>query len=247
MQIPSTLRGLRRPWRQFVRTITDFLLPEVCPACSGPNAGLCQACDQNLVRRRQPACPRCGEALLDRGSACGADHRDLRRLTHLVAPWRFAGTGGALVRRFKLDGDAGAGRFMVRAMVAAFRAQVPGGWRRAVVVPVPLHAARRAERGFDQAAWLASAVGQRLGFGVLVGVLVRVRATLPQGDPRVTSRSGNVEGAFTLARRGTSAVSARRVVLVDDVFTSGATARACAELLLHAGASEVAVLTACRS
>ena len=247
MEIPSTLRGLRRPWRQFVRTITDFLLPEVCPACGGPHSGLCQACDQNLVRRRLPACPRCGEPLLEPGAGCAADHRDLRQLTHLVAPWRFAGTGGALVRRFKLDGDAGAGRFMVRAMVAAFRAQVAGRWRRAVVVPVPLHATRRAERGFDQAAWLANAIGQRLGFGGGVGVLVRVRPTLPQGDPRVTSRSGNVDGAFSLARRGMPAVTGRRVVLVDDVFTSGATARACAELLRSAGATEVAVLTACRS
>lgn len=247
MRVPSTLRGLRRPWRQLVRTITDLLLPDVCPACGEPKVGLCSACDQNLVRRSLPACVRCGEPVLAVGAGCLADHRDLRNLAHLVAPWRFAGTGGALVRRFKLDGDAGAGRCMARAMVTAFRTQLDSGWRRAVVVPVPLHAGRRAQRGFDQAAWLAMAVAERLGTRVCVGAMARVRPTLPQGDPRVTSRSQNVEGAFALARSGVSAVAGRRVVLVDDVFTSGATARACAELLRAGGAIEVAVLTACRS
>jgi predicted amidophosphoribosyltransferase len=113
------------------------------------------------------------------------------------------------------------------------------------LVPAPLHAARRRERGFDQAEWLARAVAARLGLDVACGVLARRRATLPQGDPRVTSRSANVEGAFAVVRL--RAVAGRSVVLVDDVLTSGATARACAEQLLAAGARDVSVLTACRS
>ena len=85
----------------------------------------------------------------------------------------------------------------------------------------------------------------RLQMPVFDGVLVRQRATLPQGDPRVTSREGNVEGAFVVRRP--RRIAGRRIVLVDDVFTSGATGRACAGLLREAGAAEVAMATACRS
>lgn len=79
----------------------------------------------------------------------------------------------------------------------------------------------------------------------MLRALQRVRATLPQGDPRVGSRERNIAQAFSVcSRRG---LGGARVVLVDDVFTSGATARACARLLREAGAREVALVTACKS
>jgi predicted amidophosphoribosyltransferase len=110
---------------------------------------------------------------------------------------------------------------------------------------VPLHRSRRRVRGFDQAAWLAAALARRSGLDARPWALVRTRPTLPQGDPRVTSRRGNVEGAFTVARP--RAVRGRAVLLVDDVVTSAATARACAQVLRAAGATAVAVLSACRA
>lgn len=220
-------------------------MPPVCPACGEAAEGLCGACRLTLQRRPVPGCPRCGEPVIEAGLACGSDHRDLRLLVRHGAPMRFAGTGGALVRRFKLDADSSAGRLLARAMADTWAPWTCGNWRRALLVPVPLHRARRRERGFDQAEWLARAVGQRLGLEVAVGVLGRQRPTLPQGDPRVTSRDRNVAGAFTVVRP--LRVVGRRIVLVDDVFTSGATARCCAEVLRGAGAREVAILTACRS
>jgi ComF family protein len=244
MEIPPGWRRWRRPCRELVRAALGLLLPAVCPACGELADGLCARCDQNLVRRRSPGCPRCGERVLVSGAPCGGEHRELRLLAHLVAPWRFAGSGGALVRRFKLDGDAAAGQWLGRAMADAWRRQVGSGWRKALVVPVPLHRARRRQRGFDQAAWLAHDLARRLGFVAAVGTLRRTRATLPQGDPRVTSRERNVDGAFAAVRR---LVGQPDVVLVDDVFTSGATARACAQVLRDAGAGRVAVLTACRA
>jgi len=183
--------------------------------------------------------------VLAAGETCGRDHRELRHLQRHAAPLRFAGTGGALVRRFKLDADPAAGQWLARAMARTWAPFQLGAWRRAVLVSVPLHRARRSERGFDQAEWLAAAVGQRLDLEVASGVLARVRATLPQGDPRVLSRLANVEGAFTVARA--TPIVGRCVVLIDDVFTSGATMRSCASLLRAAGAREVAALTACRS
>ncbi len=207
--------------------------------------GLCGVCRRNLAWRAEPGCVRCGEPVLAPGERCRSDHRELSHLAFLVAPLRFRGTGGAMVRRFKLSADPAAGRWLAATMAAAFGQRVASPWTRAVFVAVPLHPRRRRRRGFDQAAWLARRVAARLGHGHEPAVLVRRRLTLPQGDPRVRSRSRNVAGAFAVVRSG--AIRGRRVVLVDDVFTSGATARACAEALRVAGAAEVAILTACRS
>jgi ComF family protein len=155
------------------------------------------------------------------------------------------GTGGALVRRFKLEGDAAAGRWLAGAMAEAWRGAGPAGFRRALLVPVPLHSRRRRRRGFDQSLWLAAELSRRLALPVATGILRRVRLTLPQGDPRVVSRERNLVGAFRLQHP--DRVAGRCVVLVDDVFTSGATARHCAGLLRAAGVPAVAMLVACRS
>ena len=129
------LRALRRPLRQLTALAVDAVLPPVCPGCGVAAERMCRVCDQNLVRRPLPGCRRCGEPVLVAGAACGADHRDLRHIALHVAPWRYCGTGGELVRRFKLAGDAGAGRAMARAMAAAWRAAAGPEWARAVLVP----------------------------------------------------------------------------------------------------------------
>jgi ComF family protein len=244
--MPSfVLRALRRPLRQLAAFAVDAVLPPVCPGCGAPSPRLCRVCDQGLVRRAVPGCRRCGEPVLVAGAACGADHRELAHLALHAAPWRYCGTGGELVRRFKLAGDAGAGGAMVRAMATAWRAAAGDDWSRAVLVPAPLHWRRLRERGFDQTAWLARRLAAALALDAACGTLRRVRATSPQGDPRVASRAAHVDGAFAPSR--SARIRGRDVVLVDDVLTSGATARACAAALRAAGARRVAVLTACRS
>ncbi len=149
------------------------------------------------------------------------------------------------MRRFKLDADAASGRWLARAMRLALQPRLVGAWSRVQFVAVPLHRSKRRRRGFDQAAWLAERLARRLGQAFVDGALLRVLPTRPQGDPLVRSRERNVEGAFTLRAR--ARLSPRPVVLVDDVCTSGATARACAEVLRAAGVEHVALLTACRS
>jgi ComF family protein len=243
--VDRILRSWRRPAREIVRAMVDLVFPAACAACGVAGEPLCDVCRRNLQHRPAPGCRRCGEPVLGDEGACGGGHEDLRNVTRIVAPLRYAGTGGGLVRRFKLDADAGAGLLLVRMMARHWAASCGSAWQRALMVPVPLHRKRRRERGFDQARWLVRALAPRLGLEPADRLLARVRETTPQGDPRVTSREANVGGAFALRRP--RQVAERSIVLVDDVFTSGATARACAALLRQAGARDVALLVACKS
>jgi ComF family protein len=113
-----------------------------------------------------------------------------------------------------------------------------------VVVPVPLHPRRRRERGFNQSGLLAQALARPSGLRVVEDALARRQDTPPQTGLSAAGRRANVAHAFVVRRR--PAVSGRIVVLVDDVLTTGATARACARALKAAGAAEVRLVTAAR-
>lgn len=148
------------------------------------------------------------------------------------------------MRRVKLERAWGALGLLGRAVARRLERQ-DRALRRVVVVPVPLAAARRRERGFNQAFELARFVGRRLAVPVLQDALVRVRETLPQGSVFVDSRRRNVEGAFALGRAGKE-LSGREALLVDDVVTSGATLRECARVLRRdAGVRAVEGIVAC--
>jgi ComF family protein len=113
-----------------------------------------------------------------------------------------------------------------------------------VVVPVPLHPRRERERGFNQSLLLAQRVGRALRCPVRADLLVRTMHTPPQTELSGDARRSNVRKAF--ATRQTGPLVGRQVILVDDVFTTGSTAEACARCLKRAGASSVVVLTVAR-
>ncbi len=243
-----------RSLRELGHGLLDCLLPPHCCACGERlveriGAGrLCRACRSNLEVLPLGGCLRCGEPAgveANGQDRCGNDHRALAGLAFAVAPFRYRGTGGALVRSLKLKGDFAALHALSVAMVEVVSVRLLGTFRRPVLVSVPMHAARRRRRGFDQAELLAEAIGRSLSLEVAKGAMVRCRETIPQGDARVASRKQNVAGAFAVARSST--LCGKSVVLVDDVMTSGATARECAAQLREAGAHTVALLTGCRA
>ena len=248
----------RRQLRRLPIDLLDLIAPTSCCVCGRSTSEVCCSGCAARLRRLPPAglgCLRCGEPLWQDGHGvrCGASHRRYTGLESVTAAFRYIGVGGDLVRRLKFARDLRAGELLARAMAAQLasirddtrRSISPRRWRRAVLVPVPLHPARRRRRGFDQSLWLADAIGARLRMEV-APVLERIRATLPQGDPRVLSRERNVAGALR-ARRRASALRGRLVVVVDDVSTSGATARAAAEALRGFEPDGVVLATAVRS
>lgn len=114
------------------------------------------------------------------------------------------------------------------------------------LVPVPLHWRRRWARRFNQSAVLAAAVSATSGVPIVANVLKRVKATAQQVGLSRTNRAANVQGAFRVPPESKAAIIDRRLVLVDDVLTSGSTAEGCARVLLRAGAANVDVLVFAR-
>ena len=190
-------------------------------------------------------CRRCGEPLPPLPAGCAGCRARRPRLQWARAPFVYRGTGGSLVRGLKFRRNTAAGVFLAHAMATHLLATEPPGLRDHVLVPIPVHRSRRRKRGFDQAVWLAERLAERLGLPLFPGALVRVRLSLPQGDPRTVSRRRNVEGAFAAGRSGPPPGS--RILLVDDVTTSGETAAECSRVLSHGGAASVALVTACRA
>nr|WP_245344412.1 ComF family protein [Asticcacaulis solisilvae] len=116
-----------------------------------------------------------------------------------------------------------------------------------IVMPVPLHASRLRERRYNQAAELARPIARRAGLIYAADALSRVRATKSQGHASARMRWDNVRGAFAVTASGRRQVAGRRVVLIDDVFTTGATLRACADALKASGARQVDTLVIARA
>ena len=233
-----------------------LLFPTPCHVCAAPLdrdrvSSLCGRCWRALERMPAAGCSRCGWPFPDAESAAGTERPLCQRcresedhftLARAVLCYRTNGTARAAILQAKHGRRLSLLRHLADLLAAEAPRQLPmAGWEG--LVPVPLHWRRRWERGFNQAEVLARAVGRRHGLPVLRRALVRVRPTpLQQGD--VEARRRNVREAFAV--RAPGVVRDRRLLLVDDVFTTGATCNACARVLLDAGAAEVGVLTLAR-
>lgn len=115
-----------------------------------------------------------------------------------------------------------------------------------MLVPVPLHYMRLVRRGFNQSVWLAAALSRRTGIPTRVDILHRRRHTPIQGGLSPDARRRNVQGAFRVPKRHHRRINQKRILLIDDVLTTGATAQACARALKSGGAANVDVLTLTR-
>jgi ComF family protein len=218
------------------------LLAPACAACANPltlptRGPVCDDCWTAISRFTPPLCDRCGDPLLSwRDPVC---HRCAGRsplISRSRAIGSYDGTLRAILHAFKYDGCRSLARGLgARLAIAA----APVLSTADVVVPVPLHRGRERARGFNQALELAAG----LGLPVL-DVLRRIRATPSQTGLPAPARRDNMRGAFALRRH--LDVAGLRVVLVDDVSTTGATIEACAEVLRAGGASDVSAATAAR-
>lgn len=235
--------------RAAFRFALDVALPPLCPSCREPlgdGAGLCASCWSKLSLIEPPYCTRLGipftydpgPGLLSMEAIANPPSYDRAR-----AAVRYDDVARALVHAFKYGDRLDLAPMMGRWMARAGRELVDGA---DALVPVPLHWRRLWARRFNQSAALAAAIGGPAEVPVLHGALNRVRATPQQVGLSKAQRADNMQGAFRVAPERKADIAGRRLVLVDDVLTSGATAEASARALLRAGAAHVDVLVFAR-
>jgi ComF family protein len=223
-------------------------LPQLCAACREPveGEGLCGACWSRLSFIAPPYCARLGIPFpFDPGPGtlsmeAIADPPPYGRARAAV---RFDETARTLVHAFKYGDRLDLAPVMGRWMANAGR-ELTGAAD--LLVPVPLHWRRQWSRRFNQSGLLADAVAKASGLPVSHRALKRRKATAQQVGLARSERAENVQGAFGVRARARHEVAGRRLVLVDDVLTSGATTEACTRALLRAGAASVDVLVFAR-
>ena len=205
----------------------------LCRAACPWNEALCPGCHADCPRLG-PACRRCGNPLPG-ADLCGSCAARPPPFTRVVAPFRYRYPVDALIRDFKYGGRLACVRFFGASLAQEVATRGPD--LPECLLPVPLHWRRVVDRGFNQSLEIARAIGARLDLPVDRHFLRSVRPTPPQVGLTAASRRRNLRGAF----RTQGVMRWKRVAVVDDVMTTGATAREISRVLLRAGIEEVEI------
>ncbi len=234
--------------RGLVGPVLAVVFPSSCPSCGrllarAAGGPVCEGCWSAITRWRTVSC-RCGLPLLPEQSACAGCSGETVPFAAGASLGPYQGVLRLVLQELKYSGRRGAAGRLAALLLE------DDSVRRLletsdVLVPVPLHPRRLRQRGFNQSALVAAALGRALTRPVCADALVRRRETAPQAGLTAVERRRNVSGAFGVRRR--ARVAGRLVTLVDDVTTTGATVLACREALTSGAAREVRLLTVARA
>jgi ComF family protein len=245
MSAPAALRSVRRA----AVALLDTVLPPQCMACRAPVerlGSLCATCWNEVDFITDPVCALCGtpfEYDAGEGALCAACIAKPPVYGRARAALRYGDRSRGLVLGFKHGDRTERAATFAGWMARAGAAQIAGA---DVIAPVPLHRLRLAARRYNQSAMLANALGRSSGIPVIPDLLVRTRPTPSQAGRNRRARAENVRGAFAIRPNLGARIKGRRVLIIDDVLTSGATVAACARTLLRGGAASVDALTLAR-
>ena len=233
--IAAPLLAARALGRRGLTGLVAFALPQRCPGCgrAAPRRELlCAACVARIPRLATALCTRC---LVEEREPAGCTRHHGRTAW---AAWVYDERVAAVIAALKY----GARPDLAAALGRRIAAALPPGTRPDLVLEVPLHPARRRERGYNQAELLADAVARELGAPRLVSALARTRATREQAGLGPAARRANPAGAFVVTEP--RALEGRNVLIVDDVLTTGSTLEGCLAPLAACGAAATAATLA---
>jgi ComF family protein len=244
----SALAACRDGWAHAAKAVLDIALPTLCVACREPvdGEGVCAECWSKLSFIEPPYCPRLGIPFVyDPGP-------DMLSMEAIASPpayqraraaVRYDEVARTLVHALKYQDRTDLAPAMGRWMARAGRELLDGA---DMLIPVPLHWRRAWHRRYNQSGALGRTIARQSGIALRGDILQRVRATEQQVGLSRPQRASNVQGAFKVSADRQSEIAGRRLVLIDDVLTSGATTDACARALLRAKAAQVDVLVFAR-
>lgn len=228
----------------------DLLYPRNCVHCGAsspePLRHLCWDCLADTPKVEPPFCTLCGDPVsgsIQHDYTCFACARETPAFDRARSAVRYEGGVGEALRRLKYGNALWTVQDMAGLLLACVQAEFPG-MPFDLLTAVPLHSSRRRERGFNQSALLGGALARLLHLPFREGLLRRVRPTVTQTGLTAPQRTANVCGAFRIGLLARPA--GRRILLVDDVMTTGATVSACAKVLQKGGADAVYVVTVAR-
>lgn len=231
--------------RRLFEDALQVLYPRRCPVCdeiAAPQGEkICPECVHKLKLLTEPWCMRCGKRVPEGEEYC----RECREKIHFFERGRALyeyGSAAESIYRFKY-----AGRREYADFFGEQAAEYLGDFIRSVhpdgLVPIPLHKRRRASRGYNQAELFAGALGNRMGIPVYPEMLVRVRDTAPQKKLNPEERQNNLKKAFNMGRND---VKLKSIIVIDDIYTTGATIDEAARALKEAGTQRIYFITLAR-
>ncbi len=224
--------------------------PRICPVCGERLSFhimreelIHPSCRAKLVPVCGRICRKCGKPLAEKEAQLCRDCQNTdRSFISGRSLWIYDAYSSKAIFLYKYGKKREAARFFAEALAAEY-----GGWIRDispdVIVPVPVSRERLKQRGFNQAQLIAQELGEQIGIPCLTNVLFRVRKTLPQKELTHAQRQHNLEQAFRADNSSLAGVE--KILLFDDIYTTGATAEYCTRALLDAGAGKVWMLSLC--
>ncbi len=221
---------------QLIWKTVDWFYPPVCVECGSEGANICPECMQTLVPIQEPFCPICGKPSRHHNpcALCAASQFEFSAAR---AAFSYTGAIRSAIKKLKYFQNLGLSK-----LFAGFLASVytNAGWQADLVTAVPLFKKRLAGRGFNQSEWIARPLAGMIRIPFSSGALQKIVNTRPQVELDQQERSRNLQEAF---RAEPALVKTKKVLIVDDVMTTGATFNECAHTLRQAGASEIYCLS----
>ena len=236
----------RGTWERAAERFLSFFYPRRCPVCqeivSPKGALICPDCRKQVTFIEEPVCRKCGREVNSlEQEYCSSCRMHPRSFSEGLSLMRYDEVGQKTMMAFKYQGRIEYADWYAKEMAERLGERMER-WQADALVPVPLYKSRQRKRGYNQAEVLAKKLAVYLGLPVRMDLLRRVRKKEAQKNLGWEARQRNLQAAME-ARPLPEEV--RRIILVDDIYTSGATAEACTRVLRRAGAEEVFVVTVC--
>jgi len=236
----------------FLRTLLDTIFPPLCHVCRSFLADpteihLCAGCREKIIPLRSPLCPVCGVPFATENGIdhpCGQCLTTIRPYIAARAATHFEGPVQELIHRLKYGKKSHLSRplgLLTAAALGNFLAEIAADG----IVPVPLHRKRLRQRGFNQSQLIGRVLAKKWHIPLMAHNLRRIRWTEPQTGLSAAERETNIRGAFAV--EAPDRFKGKRLLLVDDVYTTGSTVAECAKTLCRSGAQGVMVITVARA